>query len=209
MGTHPIFESDFDCLTERGRRVTSSEEKNLLKMGENCESELTWDQKREIRRRKRKLLAEKKRPLPNEDELKKRQDEHKKRTADSKKENSEIERRLREENEARELRQKKREEKRASREFDKINQELMSRIKGPPSPNFSEPPRRRRSTATRRSISSIRRDSSISYGDDLKRSMTESGTSSMSSYQKRHSKALGFGESSSLSSGGLQLELTS
>merc|ERR1712227_510241 len=213
MGTHPIFESDFDCLTERGRRVTSSEEKNLLKMGENCESELTWDQKREIRRRKRKLLAEKKRPLPNEDELKKRQDEHKKRTADSKKENSEIERRLREENEARELRQKKREEKRASREFDKayfdkINQELMSRIKGPPSPNFSEPPRRRRSTATRRSISSIRRDSSISYGDDLKRSMTESGTSSMSSYQKRHSKALGFGESSSLSSGGLQLELT-
>ena len=30
-------------------------------MGENCESELTWDQKREIRRQKRKLLAEKKR----------------------------------------------------------------------------------------------------------------------------------------------------
>jgi len=28
MGTHPIFESDFDCLTEKKKRVERIEQKN-------------------------------------------------------------------------------------------------------------------------------------------------------------------------------------
>jgi len=30
MGTHPIFESDFDCLTEKFRKVRSQKKRNAI-----------------------------------------------------------------------------------------------------------------------------------------------------------------------------------
>jgi len=44
MGTHPIFESDFDCLTVQKREIKSSERVETIEIGQNRHNLEIWSQ---------------------------------------------------------------------------------------------------------------------------------------------------------------------
>merc|ERR1712131_442495 len=167
--------SDFDCLTEK-KMIDES-------------VELSWDEKRELRRKKRlRSFQEIDRSIPDDEQIQQRRLKAKLKSEERKREKELLEQKIRDEEEARLQRQKKREERRASREFDpayieRVNAEIMSRIKAPPSLNFDAPPRRRTSLITRRSVASIYSDLETVNGDDLKRSY---GTDSEKSLKQQY-----------------------
>jgi len=133
---------------------------------------LTWDQRREQRRKER---LQSRTLNSNLEEIKERR---RQRTEKIKAENAKIQKQLDSDEQARKERARVREERRQSRDFEidpeyiqRINDMVMLRIAGPPSPDFTGPvPLRRRSTADlRRSLSSLKRASSIASGESLRR----------------------------------------
>merc|ERR1711935_225429 len=130
MGTHPIFESDFDCLTEsrcgqqqRQQPGGIREKRETLKMVVEMEN-LSWDERRELRRQKRhKSLQAISRTLeklniwgsgdvPDRAQIQERRLKSQQKTEERKKKKEVLEAALNQEEKARLERQKRREEKR-------------------------------------------------------------------------------------------------
>merc|ERR1711935_220028 len=119
MGTHPIFESDFDCLTEsrcgqqqRQQPGGIREKRETLKMVVEMEN-LSWDERRELRRQKRhKSLQAISRDVPDRAQIQERRLKSQQKTEERKKKKDVLEAALNQEEKARLERQKRREEKR-------------------------------------------------------------------------------------------------